>query len=86
LRSTTAIGSSTSYFFLNNGAQLANNQHDKGGGVVFYGTKVKRGEELVFGLPSDNLHIGIWDGGNGVTGVTNVNNKSNWSTKWAYDV
>ena len=86
LRSTTSIASSTSYFFLNNGAQLANNQHDKGGGVVFYGTKVKRGEELVFGLPSDNLHIGIWDGGGAVTGVTNVNNKSNWSTKWAYDV
>ena len=86
MRSTTAIGSSTAYFFLNNGAQLANNQHDKAGGVVFYGTKIRRGEELVFGLPSDNLHIGIWDGGNGVTGVTNVNNKSNWSTKWAYDV
>lgn len=86
MRSTTSIGSSTDYFFLNNGAQLANNQHDKAGGVVFYGTKVKRGEELVFGLPSDNLHIGMWDGGNGVSGITNVNNKANWSTKWAYDV
>ena len=85
LRSTTSIASSTSYFFLNNGAQLANNQHDKGGGVVFYGTKVKRGEELVFALPSDDLHIGIWDGGGAVTGVTNVNNKSNWSTKWVHD-
>ena len=85
LRSTTAIGSSTAFFFLNNGAQLANNQHDKAGGVVFYGTKVRRGEELVFALPSDDLHIGIWDGGNGVTGVTNVNNKSNWSTKWVHD-
>ena len=72
LRSTTAIGSSTAYFFLNNGSQLANNQHDKAGGVVFYGTKVKRGEELVFALPSDDLHIGIWDGCNGVTGVTTM--------------
>ncbi len=85
MRSTTSIGSSTDYFFLNNGAQLASNQHDKGGGVVFYGTKVKRGEELVFALPSDDLHIGVWDGGNGVSGITNVNNKSNWSTKWVHD-
>jgi len=86
LRTTTAIGSSTNYFFLNNGAQLSNNQHDKGGGVVFYGTKLKRGEEMVFAIPAEDLHVGIWNGGNSVTGVTNVNNKSNWSTKWYYDV
>jgi len=86
LRTTTAIGSSTNYFFLNNGAQLTNNQHDKNGGVVFYGTKLKRGEEMVFAIPAEDLHVGIWNGGNSVTGVTNVNNKSNWSTKWYYDV
>ena len=85
LRTTTAIGSSTNYFFLNNGAQLSNNQHDKDGGVVFYGTKLRRGEEMLFAIPSEDLHVGIWNGGNGVTGITNVNNKSNWSTKWYYD-
>ena len=86
LRTTTSIGSSTNYFFLNNGSQLSNNQHDKNGGVVFYGTKLKRGEEMVFAIPAEDLHVGIWNGGNSVTGVTNVNNKSNWSTKWYYDV
>ena len=85
LRTTTAIGSSTNYFFLNNGAQLSNNQHDKDGGVVFYGTKLRRGEEMLFAIPAEDLHVGIWNGGNSVTGVTNVNNKSNWSTKWYYD-
>ena len=84
MRSTTSIGSSTAYFFLNNGAQLANNQHDKDGGVVFYGTKVKRGEELVFAVPSAALHVGIWDGGNGVTGISNVHDRSNWTTKFRY--
>ena len=84
LRSTTAIGSSTAYFFLNNGAQLANNQHDKAGGVVFYGTKVKRGEELVFALPSGSVHVGIWNGGNGITGITSVSDRANWSTKFRY--
>ena len=84
LRTTTAIGSSTAYFFLNNGAQLANNQHDKDGGVVFYGTKIKRGEELVFPVPSAALHVGIWNGGNGVTGISNVNDRSNWTTKFRY--
>ena len=84
MRSTTSIGSSTNYFFLNNGAQLANNQHDKAGGVVFYGTKIKRGEELVFALPSGSVHVGIWNGGNGVTGITNVSDRANWSTKFRY--
>ena len=84
MRSTTAIGSSTNYFFLNNGAQLANNQHDKDGGVVFYGTKVKRGEELVFPVSSAALHVGIWNGGNGITGISNVHDRSNWTTKFRY--
>ena len=84
MRSTTAIGSSTAYFFLNNGAQLANNQHDKDGGVVFYGTKVKRGEELVFAVSSAALHVGIWGGGNGITGISNVHDRSNWTTKFRY--
>ena len=84
LRSTTSIGTSTAYFFLNNGAQLANNQHDKAGGVVFHGTPLTRGEELIFTPAGHDAHIGVWNGGNGVSGVTNVNNKSNWSTKWYY--
>ena len=84
MRSTTSIGSSTAYFFLNSGAQLSNNEHDKSGGVVFYGTKIKRGEELVFALPSGPLHAGIWNGGNGVTGISSVHDTSNWSTKFKY--
>ena len=84
LRTITSIGSSTNYFFLNNGAQLTNNQHDKDGGVVFYGTKVKRGEELVFPVSSAALHVGIWNGGNGVTGISNVHDRSNWTTKFRY--
>ena len=85
MRSTTAIGTSTAYFFLNSGAQLANNQHDKAGGVVFYGTPLTRGEELIFTTSANDVHVGVWNGGNGVTGITNVNNKSNWSTKWYFD-
>ena len=85
LRANTSIGSSTNYFFLNNGAQLINNQHDKDGGVVFFGQKLRRGEEMLFAIPATDLHVGIWNGGNAVTGITNVNNKSNWSTKWYYD-
>ena len=84
MRSTTSIGTSTAYFFLNNGAQLANNQHDKAGGVVFHGTPLTRGEEIIFTPAGHDAHVGVWNGGNGVSGVTNVNNKSNWSTKWYY--
>ena len=85
LRTTTAIGSSTNYFFLNNGAQLSNNDHDIDGGVTFYNQKLRRGEELVFSTPGNSTHVGIWNGGNGITGVNNVRNKANWSVKWQYN-
>ena len=85
LRSTTAIGSSTNYFYLNNGVQLSSNDHDPDGGVTFYNQKLKRGEEIIFSTPGNGNHIGIWNGGNGVTGSNNVRNKSNWSLKWMYN-
>ena len=85
LRTTTAIGSSTNYFYLNNGAQLSSNDHDIDGGVTFYNQKLKRGEEIVFSTPGNASHIGIWNGGNGITGSANVRNKSNWAVKWQYN-
>jgi len=85
LRTTTAIGSSTNYFFLNNGAQLSSNDHDIDGGVTFYNQKLKRGEEIVFSTPGNTAHVGIWNGGNGITGSDNVRNKGNWSVKWQYN-
>ena len=85
LRTTTAIGSSTNYFFLNNGAQLSSNDHDIDGGVTFYNQKLRRGEEILFSTPGNAAHVGIWNGGNGITGSANVRNKSNWSTKWQYN-
>ena len=85
LRTTTAIGSSTNYFYLNNGAQLASNDHNIDAGVTFYNQKLRRGEEIIFSTPGNAAHIGIWNGGNGITGSANVRNKSNWSTKWQYN-
>ena len=82
--SPVSLAASTSYFYLNSGVQLANNQHDKNNGVVFYGTPVRRGEEIVFALPSGSVHVGIWNGGNGITGITNVSDRANWSTKFRY--
>lgn len=85
LRTVTAIGSSADYFFLNNGAQLSNNEHDNALGVAFYNQKLRRGEELVFSIPGNSTHVGIWNAGVGIAGTTNVNNKSNWATKWLYN-
>ena len=85
LRTTTSIGSSTNYFFLNNGAQLSSNDHDIDGGVTFYNQKLKRGEEIVFSTPGNAAHVGIWNGGNGITGSADVRNKSNWQVKWQYN-
>ena len=85
LRTTTAIGSSTNYFYLNNGVQLSSNDHDIDGGVTFYNQKLRRGEEIIFSTPGNAAHVGIWNGGNGITGSANVRNKSNWQVKWQYN-
>ena len=85
LRTTTSIGSSTDYFYLNNGAQLSSNTHSHAAGVAFWNQKLKRGEELVVSTPGNDTHVGIWNGGNGVTGEANVTNKSNWQIKWEYN-
>ena len=81
----TAIGSSTDYFYLNDGAQLSSNTHDHASGVAFYNHQLRRGEELVFSTPGNDTHVGIWNGGNGITGEANVTNKSNWQIKWEYN-
>ena len=83
--SPVSLAASTSYFYLNNGVQLANNEHNLDNGVVFYGTPVRRGQEIVFSIPGNSAHVGIWNGGVGVTGSDNVRNKSNWQVKWQYN-
>ena len=83
--SPVSLAASTSYFFLNNGVQLANNEHNLDNGVVFYGTPVRRGNDIVFSIPGNSTHVGIWNGGVGVSGGDNVRNKSNWQAKWQYN-
>ena len=83
--SPVSLAASTAYFYLNTGNQLANNEHNLDNGVVFYGTPVRKGNEIVFSIPGNSTHVGIWNGGVGVTGSDNVRNKSNWSMKWQYN-
>ena len=71
--------------YLNSQEFIGSNDHDIDGGVTFYNQKLKRGEEILFSTPGNGNHIGIWNGGNGVTGSNNVTNKSNWSLKWHYN-
>ena len=86
LRTITSIGSSTDYFYLNNGAQLSSNTHDSTAGVAFYNRKLQRGEELVFSIPGNSAHAGIWNGGVGIAGTYGaVTAKGNWSVKWQYN-
>ena len=86
LRSVTSIGSSTDYFYLNSGAQLASNTHDSAAGVAFYNHKLQKGEELVFSTPGNSIHVGIWNAGVGIGGTyADVTTKGNWSIKWQYN-
>ena len=45
-----------------------------------------KGEELVFSIPGNSAHAGIWNGGVGIAGTYGaVTAKGNWSVKWQYN-
>ena len=75
----------TNWKYHNSNKSLENNTHDLDQGVVYWGEPLHRGEELIFSVPGNSCHVGVWNGGTGVTGSDNVRNKSNWSTKWQYN-
>jgi len=75
----------TKFKYYNSNKSLENSTHDIDQGVVYWGEPLHRGEELKFSIPGNSCHIGVWDGGTGITGSSNVRNKANWSTKWQYN-
>ena len=75
----------TNWKYHNTNEALENNTHDIDKGVVYWGQPIHKGEELVFSVPGNSTHVGIWNGGTGITGSDNVRNKSNWDIKWQYN-
>ena len=75
----------TKWKYHNSNKSLENNTHDIDKGVVYWGEPLHRGEELIFSIPGNSTHVGIWNGGTGITGSDNVRNKANWTTKWQYN-
>ena len=75
----------TNWKYHNTNKALENSTHDIDQGVVYWGEPIHKGEELVFSIPGNSTHVGIWAGGTGITGSNNVRNKSNWDVKWQYN-
>ena len=75
----------TNWKYHNSNKALENSTHDIDQGVVFWNEPIHKGEELVFSIPGNSTHVGIWAGGTGITGSDNVRNKSNWDLKWQYN-
>ena len=75
----------TNWKYFNSNKALENNTHDIDQGVVYYDTLVRKGNEIVFSIPGNSTHVGVWGGGTGITGSDNVRNKANWTTKWQYN-
>ena len=75
----------TNWKYHNTNKALENSTHDIDQGVVYWGEPIHKGEELVFSIPGNSTHVGIWNGGTGITGSNNVRNKSNWDIKWQYN-
>jgi len=75
----------TNWKYHNSNKALENSTHDIDQGVVYWGEPLHRGEELIFSIPGNSCHVGVWDGGTGITGSADVRNKANWSTKWQYN-
>ena len=75
----------TNWKYHNSNKALENSIHDIDQGVVYWGEPLHRGEELIFSVPGNSCHVGVWNGGTGVTGADDVRNKANWSIKWQYN-
>ena len=75
----------TKWKYHNSNKSLENSIHDIDQGVVYWDEPLHRGEELMFSIPGNSCHVGVWNGGTGITGSADVRNKANWSTKWQYN-
>jgi hypothetical protein len=75
----------TKWKYHNSNKSLENSTHDIDQGVVYWNEPLHRGEELMFSIPGNSCHLGVWNGGTGITGSADVRNKANWSTKWQYN-
>jgi hypothetical protein len=75
----------TKWKYHNSNKSLENSTHDIDQGVVYWSEPLHKGEELTFSIPGNSCHVGVWDGGTGITGSADVRNKANWSTKWQYN-
>ena len=81
---TTVTFPAPQYQFVNTGGQVGSFTHDTENGPVYWGSQLKKGQELVFEIDDlvdkHSFSLGIWNGGTSVTGE-DVHDKTNWDKK-----
>ena len=81
---TTVTFPAPQYQYVNTGGAVGSYTHDTENGPVYWGSQLKKGQELVLGIDDladrHSFSLGIWNGGTSVTGE-NVHDKTNWDKK-----
>ena len=81
---TTVTFPAPQYQYVNTGGAVGSYTHDTENGPVYWGSQLKKGQELVFEISDlvdkHSFSLGIWNGGTSVTGEA-VHDKTNWEKK-----
>ncbi len=73
--------SSAKMFYHNTGA-AATSIHNWSSGPLFYGEKLKKGDELILTAGTHHWQVGIWNSGTTETGT--LTSPSKWTAKWYF--
>jgi len=81
---TTVTFPAPQYQYVNTGGVVGSYTHDTENGPVYWGSQLKKGQELVFEISDlvdkHSFSLGIWSGGTSVTGE-DIHDKTHWEKK-----
>jgi len=75
-------GVSSSRMFYHNTGAAATSIHNWSNGPLFYGEKLKKGDELILTPGTHHWQVGLWAGN--TTESSNLTSPSKWTTKWYF--
>ena len=75
-------GVSSARMFYHNTGAAATSIHNWSGGPLFYGEKLKKGDELILSAGTNHWQVGIWN--SGTTETNSLVSPSKWTSKWYF--
>jgi hypothetical protein len=79
---STVRSYSVNRMFIQNTGVAATSTHHWSGGPLFYGEKLKKGDELILTAGTHHWQVGLWGGS--TTEVNNLVHPGKWTAKWYF--